>query len=458
MKEHLEIICNWLAAISIQLFSIAAILSLGTCQRAHADYICQGPCVPVVAAATATATVQPTPTAMPRVITFTESQAIIGNPGVGFQTTRETKAQVSNPRNIPLLHATFRTCMHQLNPSPGVFDWSEIDNFLTAANAQGQTVQLGVIAYDPYDCGGWLRNYVSSTAAYCSTENPSRTYYVPDWNNSTVQLRHRQFIEAFAAKYNNDPRVGSVDLRSMGDYGEHHHSCLKSRATNQPIPAPSDAARRAVVKDYYDFFTNKPLLHILDDFYPAAPVGRQEAIARGGGWRADCWGGHHEDSLYPQWLTNPVGMLTLWQRARVDLEPCGLLTSTSYMSLVRKIDEAIEKHASVINTKNDIAFSDAQWPEWQRLLRKLGYRIVVDSVTIDGQNLTIRLRNVGIAPNYRPIKIEAGSNSITVTRIMPNEPRIVALQATTPTQLKFSIDGRTVRTANNEWNGGLSVP
>lgn len=417
----------------------------------HAEYVCQQ-CAEVQPTATATAI--PTATPRPvRTVTFTESNAIIGNPGIGFQTTRATKAQVSNPRNIPLLHATFRTCMHQLNPSPNAFDWTEIDNFLTAAAAQGQTVQLGVIVYDPYDCSGWLRNYIPSVAVYCSTENPSRTYYAPDWNNSTVQLRHRQFIEAMAAKYNNDPRVDSVDLRSVGDYGEWHHSCLKYRSNNQLLPMPSEQARRAIIKDYHDYFTNKPLVHILDD-----QISREESLARNAGWRADCWGGaNHEGpgGLYAQWMANP-DMANQWRNAIVDLEPCGSMLSGDFCT---KVQQALIKQASRINTKNNLNMSDAQWTCGQNLLRKLGYRIVVDRVVIDGQTLTITLRNVGIAPNYKPIKLEAGSSSVMLTRIMPNETKIIALNSATPVTLKLLMEGREVRTANNEYaNGGLLIP
>ena len=420
---------------------LSTLLALLTPSLVIAQCYVEVPCTPT-----------PTPTAVPtaRVIRFTESDAIFGNPEVGFQTTRKTKAQVSNPRNVPLLHATFRTCMSSLNPSPGIFNWSEFDSFLTAANAQGQTVQLGVIAYDPYDCSNWLKSALPGSQVYCSTENPTRTYFAPDWNQASVQGAHRAFIQAMAARYNNDPRVDSVDLRSIGDYGEWHHSCIKVRATNQPLPMPSEAARRAIIKDYHDFYS-KPLTHIVDDL-----ISRQEAVSRGAGWRADCWGGHHEDTLYPGWLSNPAGMSSLWQRARVDLEPCGALTLTSYMSLSRKIDEAIEKHVSVINTKNGIAFNDAQWPEWQRLLRKMGYRFVLREARI-GSGTVVRLENVGIAPNYRPITLRFGNQSVVLDKIMPGQLVERSFSARAGTLTATYSDGRPVRFANVEWNNGVGI-
>lgn len=434
-----------------------------------ADYLCNQ-CIAVTPAPTVTptrtATPAPTitPTATPTktpstvvTITFQEdAQAIFGNPFVGFQTTRKTKSQVTNPKNVPLMHATFRTCMNQMQTAPGMYNWSEIDSFLAAANAQGQTVQLGPIAYDPYDCSGWLQGAVPGTLAYCSTENPNRTYFVPDWNHATTQARHREFVQAFAARYDNDPRVDSIDLRSIGDYGEWHHSCIKVRATNQPLPMPSEAARRAIIKDYHDFFVHKPLFHILDD-----AIAREQAAARDAGWRADCWGGHHEDTFYPGWLTSPVNMLSLWQTVPVALEPCGALTSTSYMSIVRKMDEAIEKHASLINTKNGLsgATFDAQWPEWQRLLRKLGYRFVLRRATASGGELILELQNVGIAPNYKPLKVENATRGgqILLAGISPGETRILSLPGSIGDLVRFSMDGKPVRTANTTWQNGIVI-
>lgn len=448
------------------------ILSILFASTASADYTCQScsPYTPVATAiptATSTATPQPTVTpthtATPQAtntpnpvvtINFQEdTQAIFPNPGIGWQTTRRTKAQVTNPRNIPLTHATFRTCAHQVNPSPGVFDWSEFDNFLTAANAQGQTTQLGLIMYDPWDCGGWLRNHVPSIQVFCSTENPGRSYWVPDWNHSTAQTRHRELMQAFAAKYNNDPRVDSVDARSAGDFGEWHHSCIKVRATGQAHPMPSTQARRAIIKDYHDFFT-KPLVHILDD-----QISREEALARAGGFRFDCAGGtQHEGpgNLYAQWYANPP-MHEHWRDAPIEAEPCGDFFSSTF-PIATKVDQLIAKHVSRFNSKNSLSPSNAAWPEVQRLLRKLGYRFVLRRAVIN-QGLTLHIENVGIAPNYKPLRVENATTgaAVTLSKVMPGETRLAVLPGNVGDVIRFSMDGKAVRTANTTWNGGVRI-
>lgn len=401
----------------------------------------------VTPTATRTATPSTTPTKTPTatptqqgiaeiIFTPTYLDAVIPNPGVGFQTTRKTKAQVTNPRGIPLLHATFRTCMHQLNPSPGVFSWGEFDSFLTAAAAQGQKVQLGVIAYDPYDCSGWLRSFVPSTLVYCTEENPTHNYYIPDWNSATTKARHREFQQAFAARYNNDSRVESVDLRSVGDFGEWHHSCIRNRATNQPVPMPSESSRRAIIKDYHDFWTNKRLVHILDD-----EISREEALERSAAWRYDCAGGtNHEQvgvcpqpplnssKLYCKWMSIPP-MWEEWRVNRVDAEPCGDLYSTTF-PMATKVDQLLQKHVSMLNTKNSLSPSNPNWVEVQRLLKFMGYRYSIDEVRILPNSVNVNWRNTGVAPCYEDYKFAIKVGNIVNERAACKLPGIFADSAT----------------------------
>lgn len=443
------------------------------------EYVCQGPCVLVTStptpspAATAsptptrtptsTATPTRTPTATPtvgaiRTINYNESNAIFPNPGVGFQTTRATKAQVNNPRNIPLAHATFRLYCKEVNPSPGIFTWTLIDNFLTAAAAQGQKVQLGLICYDPDD-GDWMKNYVPGITYHC-TEGGGGNHFAPNFDATQTKARHRELAQAFGARYNNDPRVESIDTRSWGNWGEWHNDCIINNATGQKPVTPTEATRREIIKDYRDFFTDSKLVTILDD-----EISRQEAIAYGLGWRADCWGGHHEIDLYPPnspyppggWLGHP-DMTHQYEVAPVNLEPCGNMLSGNFCA---KVPQALSKHASLINTKNNLNPNDAQWVCMQELLRYMGYRLVVRKVTLAGDQVGIQISNVGVAPPYEQIWIKIGSNSIGLNPLMPNVTATYWLLEHAPTPpftMTFeTASGLPVRTANTEWNNGILI-
>lgn len=369
---------------------------------------------------------------------------------MGFQTTRKTKAQVTNPRSIPLTHATFRLYCNEVNPSPGVFNWSYIDSFLTSAAAQGQKVQLGLVCYDP-DGGDWLKGTLTGFTYHCS--DGGGNHFAPNFDNAAVQGAHRSLIQAFATKYNNDARVESIDVRSFGSYGEWHHYCLINNATGQALQMPTEANRRKIIQDYRDFFTDDKLVDILDD-----KVSRQEALAYKLGWRADCWGGtQHEGpgKLYDQWMHDP-SMMDAWKDAPVDLEPCGSMLSNTF-PMATKVQQAFDKHVSRINSKNDLSPTDAQWTELQKLVRKIGYRFVVRKAYIaDGTGFDVE--NVGIAPNYRPIDFKYAGQTIQIPeKILPGIIKFFRFDARSGT-LTASIDGEPLRLANTEWNNGIVIP
>lgn len=433
--------------------------------HANAEYTCQS-CVQVLptatatAIATSTATPNPTATATPLptatatpnpivTINFAEdTQIIFPSVGVGFQSTQRPLNEVSNPRGIPSTSEVFRWYMHETNSAPGVFNWSLVDAAKNKAVAQGQTLNVGWIAFDPYG-GSWLRNHIPGTMTRC-TEEGGGSYFAPDFNSPTTQQRHKEFVEAFAARYGDDPAIEHVDARSWGSYGENHHYCQVVTSTGAPLPLPSTTARALIIKHYNDALPNKLKVVILDDV-----ISRTEGKRLGMGWRADCFGGiNHEGTLYPQWLNNP-DMKEVWRDAPVLLEPCGALSSTSY-PIATKIDQIIAKHASLINTKNGFNVPENQWSEWQRLLRKLGYRFVLRRAVIN-QGLTLHIENVGIAPNYKPLRVENATTGVAVTlsKVMPGETRLAVLPGNVGDVIRFSMDGKVVRTANQTWNNGV---
>lgn len=400
----------------------------------------------------------------------TAFDGILENPGIGFQTTRKTKNEVPNARGVPIKHATFRLYCKEVNPSPGVFNWSYIDTFLANANAQGQKVQLGLVCYDP-DGGDWMKNQVPGFTYHCNEGGGN--YFTPDWDSLATQLRHRELIQAFANKYNNDARVESIDVRSWGSYGEWHNYCLVNNATGQALAYPTEATRRKIIQDYRELFTSKPLITILDD-----TVSRQEAIAFNLGWRADCWGGtQHEQvgtcpnpppdsaKLYCKWMNNP-DMNNQWRTARVDLEPCGSMLSTNF-PLATKVDQALAKHASMINTKNAFTYTDAQWVEIQRLLKGLGYRYSIDEVRIRPNNINITWKNTGVAPCYGDYKLTIKVGSSINERTACRLPGILAEGAdfslptgNYPVRIAITKDGiPAIRLANVERDadGWMSV-
>ncbi|MCO5067793.1 MAG: DUF4832 domain-containing protein [Kiritimatiellae bacterium] len=103
------------------------------------------------------------------------------------------------------------------------------------------------------DFPSFLTNAPLSIPAYsyssCDGDGPGIT---PDWNHPAMITQLVQFVQAFAQRYDGDPRITAVQVGLLGLWGEWHQSGCDNRA-------PSNAVKIAVRDAYAAAFTNTPL-------------------------------------------------------------------------------------------------------------------------------------------------------------------------------------------------------
>ena len=87
-------------------------------------------------------------------------------------------------------------------------------------------------------------NYLS-----CDGDGPGRT---PDWNDPRMITQVVEFVEAFGAQYDGDPRITAVQTGLLGLWGEWHQSGCEELG-------PSNAVKTAVREAYRRAFTNTPV-------------------------------------------------------------------------------------------------------------------------------------------------------------------------------------------------------
>lgn len=147
-----------------------------------------------------------------------------GRPGVYIA----RDADNLDPGYFPILggHQTFT--WKDLEPSEGVYDWSKIDNFLSALSTKGKAAGIHIVTYNGRRGGlgipDWLRaRYpdIVFTATRKTSCDPSS--YPPldaiKYHDSRYQTAYFNFIYALGARYKNDPRVEYI-LAGTGLYGE----------------------------------------------------------------------------------------------------------------------------------------------------------------------------------------------------------------------------------------------
>ena len=351
-----------------------------------------------------------------------EYTGFLKTPGIGFQTFGRFEDEDPNTQNMPFESgsAYFRWMWEQVEPQEGEYNWEFIDQHLARAHENNQTLEFRIMLEWPaeYEVGipQWLADKgVSLRPTNCEGHD----YYSPDMEDPILKEHHEKLIRALGERYDGHPDLGSVDIGSVGMWGEWHTYC-------HPELMPSRAERSAIIDLYYESFPNTPLVALVDDkeaIQYAAEKGRSA-------WRGDCWGhllpegggwNHHADSYWPAHNLIPEA----WKNGPVALESCWTMERwlADGRDITQIVDDAIDWHASLAHNKSHYIPGDYK-AEVERLVMKLGFRLVLREIELDstsnpGSNLDISMEweNIGIAPPYRDHRIAfrlRGSNDNTV--------------------------------------------
>ena len=125
---------------------------------------------------------------------------------------------------------------NKLNPAKGVYDWTELEKLLNALAEHNMTYALRVLPYTPsfiksnfppqeeYD---WTPPFVYETGAkkiQIDLRGTDYHAYAPVWDDPIYIQAAKDFAMALAKKYDGDPRIEYIDIRTFGEWGEWHTS------------------------------------------------------------------------------------------------------------------------------------------------------------------------------------------------------------------------------------------
>jgi hypothetical protein len=339
----------------------------------------------------------------PAIPVLEEDTGFLQIPGVGWQTFYRTAQDDPSMSGLRFKSgcAYVRWTWGDLEPDEGQYAFAMIDDWLFRCRQANQALAFRVMLSWPGHEGTipqWLLDKgVKYTYSECSEEG---AHYEVDLEEPILYQYHEKLIRALGERYDGHPDLALVDIGSVGLWGEWHNYC-------DTALMPNDAVRKTIIDLYYEAFPITPLTALVGDHQNVI-----YANARGrSAWRGDCWGdgpgpgagwNHHVNVYRPMADMMPDG----WKTGTVALEPCG--TFGSYPTSPKEvIDDAITWHATFIQNKShDIP---AEWiPEIERLVMKLGFRLVLRDLTYNDMaaigseiNLDMDWENIGIAPPYR---------------------------------------------------------
>jgi hypothetical protein len=367
-------------------------------------------------------------------VTPEESNEILANPGMGWETFHCTARQDKTlPEWIPSTVQYVRWTWGRLEPQPERIDSDFLDTVLKASHDSGQKLAFRVMCCStdqgqPYH-PKWLRQ-VGGRELSC-THDGRGPLPVPDLDDPIVLNRHLDFIKRLGKRYDGHPDLDHVDLGSVGWWGEWHMSRSACR-----LPKVENCKR--VVDAYLTAFKKTPLLML---------IGGGECLTyatqHGTGWRADCLGDMggfsntwcHMRQGYPGWFRQSR-LQEIWKTAPVAWETCWDMRKwmEEGWSLRYIFNYALACHASYINNKSaPLPEGSEVRPELERFLRRLGYRLVLKQLSHaasvkagDELQLSMKWQNAGSAPCYRPYHLAyrlgnaGGTAKIIVSKVAVN--------------------------------------
>ena len=353
-----------------------------------------------------------------------EIQDLLVNPGMGITTFQRFNGDPLNPRlewseegptsrqanqptrpDFPETSIAYcRWFWSALEPEHGQVRWEISDRALEQAREHHQTLALRLMPYDPkHPLPEWYQKSGARRANKPSDKDGD--IWQPDFSDPLYLKYWGELVAAAGARYDGHPDLESVDISSVGYWGEGWSPYM-----------PAFPHQKALIDIWLEAFKRTPLLMNFDQ-EKALAYGTQQ----GAGWRVDClgdmrgpgWEGRpaawsHMLDFYPQQIVR-AGIQDIWQRSPVSLETCWVpgYWKEQGWDVDYILNQALRWHVSSLNIK-----SSAIPPEWKKQFddfqKKMGYRFILRRLENPraakaGQIMPVHMwwLNAGVAPVYR---------------------------------------------------------
>ena len=333
----------------------------------------------------------------------------------------------------------------------GSYNWSIVDNMLNETASNGNQAAIRFYMVYPGGTGTHPANAIPSCFDGHVTYRQDDTWHVtePDYDSAYLVNALKNFIAAFGARYDGDPRLGFVHLGLIGLWGE-WHTWPYDTDTSDGLPnyMPTDANAAQILTAYDNAFNTTKLELRYPDAAGGAANGRDV--------------GYHDDSFcYRE--GSPLAGVTLPQS----------LGGASYSQLQRDLNTGSENKWIADSMGGEVrpeiqSYAFDSWPggsgdvdnlkacvelehtTWKinegsanyspsnagagAAVRLMGYNLTVDNAyyldTASGTTeVGVRISNTGVAPFYYPwtmtLGLMDGSGNVVRTWDTPWDLRTV---------------------------------
>ncbi|MEV0096856.1 DUF4832 domain-containing protein [Streptomyces sp. NPDC050738] len=314
----------------------------------------------------------------------------------------------------------------------GHYNWDALDSTLNAIAAAGNQAAIRFYMEYPGGTGSHPANAIPACFAG-HVDNRTNAYWnttSPDYNSPYLLDSLKNFIAAFGARYDGDPRLGYIHLGLIGLWGEWHTWPYDTDTSSDAYPnyMPTDAHAAEIINAYNSAF-------------PHTRLELRYADSAGGAADSLPAIGYHDDSFCyregdpAQGVTLPASMGGApWAQLQKAIEH-GVENRWTTASMGGEVRPEIQSTAfnswpggsgSVDNMKACIELEHTTWkinegsdgysptdPNVAAAVRLMGYNLSVKNAyfqnTAQGTTTVgVQIANTGVAPFYYPWTVSLG--------------------------------------------------
>lgn len=209
--------------------------------------------------------------------------------------------------------ASWRLDWRALEPTRGNYNTSRIDTLLASLPA-GSRLSFSVIGMNQNAPASSLKIRYSSPDYIVSSNKKSilvplqdgTSVHMPDWNDAFYIERYKALIAFLASKYDGDPRINVVDIRTHGNWGEGHvfvsgfgdmRTHYKDAKLNPGGAVEATMATKLELASAYKAFKKTQLISMSDDV-PVMLSNLAFATSKPVGLRRDSFGSKQFDTTF----------------------------------------------------------------------------------------------------------------------------------------------------------------
>jgi Domain of unknown function (DUF4832) len=293
----------------------------------------------------------------------------------------------------------------ELEPEEGRFNWQPVEDAIARFGSYGKKLSCGVMnasvhTHGRYVTPKWVFDAGAQPHEYWSPYWKKETQIVPkNWQDDQVFFaKMHDFIAAFGKRYDGNPALESIDIRSYGNWGEGHLGSIPNG--KELISATPEILRHAYVEPYFAAFHKTRLI---------IPWGNATYNSVYD-WATQQGAGMRRDGILSQWSADGSECFRSFGHAPATFEFCWNYQETKAKGYW-KPDLLLKSIRA--GKPSYLQWYDDLYEENQDLCQQignlLGYHFVLKQVTYPsefaldrGFSVACQWLNDGVAPLYEP--------------------------------------------------------